>query len=262
MKQTKTMKQTAITISMINEQGMNRTEGQTLRAVDGEQRMTSMEIAELTGKQHKHVMEAIRRMEPAWEKVQGTKFRLSQRNYELPTGGMKAVPCYLLTKTECLYIATKFNDEARARLVLRWQQLEEDRREALEWERWKARWSQIERPQGQRLLGVSDEEILDEADDIIGDELDELNRDSDDCYTPTDIGAPFGLEGRDLNSFLCDKGVIHWSKGQWRLTPKFMHQGLTEDRSFIYHGRNGHRKTQSRLVWTEKGRDFVLGLIG
>ena len=256
------MKQTAITISMINQQGMNRTEGQTLRAVDGEQRMTSMEIAELTGKQHKHVMEAIRRMEPAWEKVQGTKFRLSQRNYELPTGGMKAVPCYSLTKTECLYIATKFNDEARARLVIRWQQLEEDRREALEWERWKSRWSQIERPQGQRLLGVSDEEILDEADDIIGDELDELNRDSDDCYTPTDIGAPFGLEGRDLNSFLCDKGIIHWSKGQWRLTPKFMHQGLTEDRSFIYHDRNGHRKTQSRLVWTEKGRDFVLGLIG
>ena len=256
------MKQTAITISMINQQGMNRTEGQSLRAVDGEQRMTSMEIAELTGKQHKHVMEAIRRMEPAWEKVQGTKFRLSQRNYELPTGGMKAVPCYSLTKTECLYIATKFNDEARARLVIRWQQLEEDRREALEWERWKARWSQIERPQGQRLLGVSDEEILDEADDIIGDELDELNRDSDDCYTPTDIGAPFGLEGRDLNSFLCDKGIIQWSKGQWRLTPKYLHQGLTEDRSFIYHGRNGRRKTRSRLVWTEKGRDFVLGLIG
>ena len=49
---------------------------------------------------------------------------------------MKSIPCYSLTKTECLYIATKFNDEARARLVLRWQQLEEDRREALEWERW------------------------------------------------------------------------------------------------------------------------------
>ncbi len=26
--------------------------------------------------------------------------------------------CYLLTKTECLYIATKFNDEARAKLGL------------------------------------------------------------------------------------------------------------------------------------------------
>jgi phage regulator Rha-like protein len=41
------MKQTAITISL------NRTNS----AVDGEQRMTSVEIAELTGKQHCHVME-------------------------------------------------------------------------------------------------------------------------------------------------------------------------------------------------------------
>ena len=224
--------------------------------------MTSLEIAELTGKQHKNVMQAIRNMEPAWEKVTGLKFQLCEKSYLLANGVTKKQPFYQLTKTECLYIATKFNDEARARLVLRWQQLEEDRREALEWERWKARWSQIERPQGQRLLGVSDEEILDEADDIIGDELDELNRASDGCYSPTEIGKPFGLEGRDLNSFLCDKGVIRWSKGQWRLTPKYLHQGLTEDRSFIYHGRNGHRKTQSRLVWTEKGRDFVLGLIG
>ena len=38
--------------------------------------MTSLEIAELTGKQHKHVMEAIRKMEPAWEKVNGSNFRL------------------------------------------------------------------------------------------------------------------------------------------------------------------------------------------
>ncbi|MCR5121121.1 MAG: Rha family transcriptional regulator, partial [Ruminococcus sp.] len=36
-------------------------------------------------------------------------------------------PCYSLTKTECLYVATKFNDEARAKLVLRWEQLEKER---------------------------------------------------------------------------------------------------------------------------------------
>ena len=33
--------------------------------------MTSLEIAELTGKQHKDVMKAIRNMEPAWLKVNG-----------------------------------------------------------------------------------------------------------------------------------------------------------------------------------------------
>ena len=37
-------------------------------------------------------MEAIRRMEPAWEKVQGLKFELSSRIYNLPNGGTKVVP--------------------------------------------------------------------------------------------------------------------------------------------------------------------------
>ncbi len=82
------------------------------------------EEVELTGKQHKNIMQAIRNMEPAWEKVQGLKFQLSSRTYQLPNGGTKEVPCYVLSKTECLYIATKFNDEARAKLVIRWEQLE------------------------------------------------------------------------------------------------------------------------------------------
>ena len=110
-------KTTAITISM------NRTNS----AVDGEQRMTSMEIAELTGKNHFDVLRAIRKMEPAWEKVTECKFAVSE--YKDSTG--RTLPCY----------------------------------------------------------------------------------------------------------------------------------SLTTNRSFIYYGRNGHRKTQSRLVWTEKGRQFVLDML-
>lgn len=249
------MKQKAITISLIKKN--NNIEDNA-----AEQRMTSLEIAELTGKQHKNVMQAIRNMEPAWEKVTGLKFQLCEKSYLLANGVRKKQPFYQLTKTECLYIATKFNDEARARLVLRWQELEMDQREALEWERWKARWSQIERPKGSiALLGCTEEEILDEADDIIGEELDELNQRSDDCYTPSEIGKPFGLDGRDLNSFLCDQGIIQWAKGQWMPTRKFMNQGLTENRSVVIHGRNGRRRTVSRLVWTAKGRDFIMNII-
>ena len=77
--------------------------------------MTSLEIAELTGKQHNDVLKAIRKMEPAWTKAQGGKFSLLQKNYNLPNGSTKLTPYYSLTKTECLYIATKFNDEARAK---------------------------------------------------------------------------------------------------------------------------------------------------
>ena len=77
--------------------------------------MTSLEIAQVTGKSHNHLMRDIRNMESAWEKIAQSKFGLS--TYKDATG--RTLPCYILTKTECLYIATKFNDEARAKLVLR-----------------------------------------------------------------------------------------------------------------------------------------------
>ena len=38
-------------------------------------------------------------------------------------------PMYLLDYRECMYIATKFNDEARAKLILRWDELEKEDRE-------------------------------------------------------------------------------------------------------------------------------------
>lgn len=82
--------------------------------------MTSLEIAEVTGRNHKDVMRSIREMEEAWVKVNGRKFALVE--YKDAKGEMR--PCYSLGKTECLYIATKFNDEARAKLVLRWEELE------------------------------------------------------------------------------------------------------------------------------------------
>jgi len=52
-------------------------------------------------------MKAIRNMEPAWEKVNGCKFALVE--YQDKKGELR--PCYQLTKTECLYIATKFIGE-------------------------------------------------------------------------------------------------------------------------------------------------------
>ena len=60
-------------------------------------------------------------MERAWEKVNGGKFSLVE--YTDKKGEKR--PEYRLNKMEYLYIATKFNDEARAKLVIRWVELEE-----------------------------------------------------------------------------------------------------------------------------------------
>lgn len=82
--------------------------------------MTSREIAEITGKRHDNVMRDIRNMEPAWEKVNALKFELVEY---VDKKGEKRLE-YQLDKREVLYVATKWNDEIRARIILRWEELE------------------------------------------------------------------------------------------------------------------------------------------
>lgn len=107
-----------------NNQNPQKDSMQVATLIHETDKMSSLEIAELTGKPHSDLLKAIRTMEPAWEKISGGKFSLAE--YTDAQG--KSRPCYELTKTECLYIATKFNDEARAKLVLRWEELELEKR--------------------------------------------------------------------------------------------------------------------------------------
>ena len=200
--------------------------------------MSSLEIAELTGKMHKDVMKAIRNMEPAWGKVTGRNFALSE--YKDSTG--RSLPCYQLSKTECLYIATKFNDEARAKLVLRWRELEEERMRQM--------------PQIRHLL-VSDQDVMHEAEEIVGRTLVENNRNADGCITASEIAKAMGMEARDLNSFLVDQKIQRWVRGQYRLTPQYEGRGLAQDRLFIYYSKNGKQKEQTYLVWTQKGAEMI-----
>ncbi len=205
------------------------------------QSMTSLEIAQVTGKMHKHVMEAIRKMEPAWLKVNGSNFRLV--DYKDSKGELR--PCYSLSKTECLYIATKFNDEARAKLVIRWQQLEQERL----------------MHQGVRHLLVTDQDVIHEAEIIIGRTLVSFNQNADGCITASDIAKAIGMEVKDLNSFLIDRRVQRWSRGKYHLTPEYEGLGLAQDRLFIYYSKDGKQKERTYLVWTTKGAEMINKMI-
>ena len=217
---------------------------QNLSAMNA-QRMTSLEIAEVTGKPHNDVLKAIRKMEPAWEKVCQGKFSLTSRTIVQPNGGTREVPCYSLTKTECLYIATKFNDEARAKLVIRWQQLEQERL----------------MHQGVRHLLVTDKDVIHEAEIIIGRTLVSFNQHADGCITASDIAKAIGMEVKDLNSFLTDKKIQHWKRGQYHLTPEYEGLGLAQDRLFIYYSKDGKQKERTYLVWTTKGAEMINKMI-
>ncbi len=84
--------------------------------------ITSREIAMLTGKRHADLLREVRKMEADWQTVAQSSF--TQGYYKLKATGNQEHPMFILTKTESLYIATKFNNVLRAKVIKRWEQLE------------------------------------------------------------------------------------------------------------------------------------------
>jgi len=203
--------------------------------------MTSLEIAELTGKQHKNLMRDIRNMEPAWVKIAGLKFELG--SYEDANGQMR--PCYFLTKTECLYIATKFNDEARARLVLRWQELE-----LAEQERQTAEVRKLESKA--MLLEDICATLKPKA------EFTDAVLCSEDTLTVTQMAQDYGVGPVRFNRLLEALHIQHRVGGQWVLFAP--HQGRGYVHSYTtYHvsSKDGYIRTQLFTRWTQLGRRFL-----
>ena len=211
------------------------------------QHMTSLEIAELTGKQHKHVMEAVRKMEPAWVKTCGSNFRLTSRTIVQPNGGTREVPCYSLTKTECLYIATKFNDEARAKLVLRWEELEK---------------AEARRKMAETRCLPEPEKILALADEIIGEGLRLLNADAEDTLTATQVAKTFNMTVFDFNQVLSDMGIQYRRHGRWNISDDLQDRGFTALRTYVSYSLKGEKKVRHYMTWTLAGLRYLNSKLG
>ncbi len=84
--------------------------------------MTSREIAELTGKQHAHVMRDIRAMMEALEQNPDLDSVCRTTTYAGSNG--QAYDQYELDKDTCLTLLLGYDAAARMKVVKRWQELE------------------------------------------------------------------------------------------------------------------------------------------
>ncbi len=257
---------------------------------DVQQSMTSMDIAEITGKRHKDVLKAIRTMEPAWEKEQGRKFALLQRYTSAGNGAMKLNPYYELTKTECLYVATKFNDQARAKLVLRWEQLERERlcrqpqptASATAGSNLPADPSQLTRKQLLLMALEAEEEnerLKAEKEELEADNyglmiengekdrqiesmkqrisyLDLIDR-SKNTLNTTQIAQDYGMSALAFNQLLKGLHIQYNSGGQWILYAQFLNKGYVANRQLEIIHSNKYRSYKQLTVWTNAGRHFL-----
>lgn len=257
-----------------------------------QQTITSMEIAEITGKNHYDVMKAIRKMEPAWEEIQGGKFSVLQRVTQLGNGGTKKNPYYSLTKTECLFVATKFNDQARAKLVLRWEQLEKERLmqqsqpepqpSAANGSNLPADPRSLSRLQILQLALQAEEEnerLRKEGDDLRAENMGllidngqkditirELNDkvaymhmvdQAEDTLNTTQIAQAYGMSAIAFNNLLKGLRIQYSSGGQWILYADYINRGYTANRQVEICHSNQRRSYKQLTVWTRAGAHFL-----
>lgn len=236
--------------------------------VDGE-RMTSLQIAEITGKPHADVMKAIRKMEPAWSKINGGNFSLVE--YKDKKGETR--PCYSLNKEECLYIATKFNDEARAKLIKRWKELEEQHQkpsvpqnylEALKSlvkaEEEREQLALENRKQQQEIVTISKENM--ELGSRITEMLPKVSYydkilQSNATMTITQIAQDYGMSAVRMNKELESMRIQHKVRGQWILYGQFLTGGYVHSRAVDIIRSDGRHDVKYNTEWTTKGRIFL-----
>lgn len=235
--------------------------------VDGE-RMTSLQIAEITARLHKNVMRAIRNMEPAWEKINGRKFELV--DYKDEKGETR--PCFSLNKEECLYIATKFNDEARAKLIKRWKELEEQSKPSVPQNYLEALKSLVKSEEEKQQLALQNKRqqatilTISKENMKLGNKITEMLPkvsyydqilQSNATMTVTQIAQDYGMSAIKLNLLLSDMKIQHKMRGQWILYGQFLTGGYVHSRAIDIIRSDGRHDVKYNTEWTTKGRIFL-----
>ncbi len=175
------------------------------------------------------------------------------------------IPCYMLTKLQTLFIATKFNDDARAKLVLAWHQLEMEKRGRIPHTFAQAlrlaaeQQEQIEQQQAQ--LEAQSSQILQLTSEVLKMEKTQTYMDKifacPSTVKTTVIAQDYGMSAKSFNSLLNRLGVQYRCGTEWILYAKYLKEGYVKDKPFLFKHKDGTEGVCSNVQWTQKGRAFL-----
>ncbi len=232
------------------------------------QGMTSLQIAEVTGKNHAHVMRDIRNLLD--KGVSESNFGLSSYKQKQPNGGMKDVAMYELTPKGCLILASGYDPVLREKIVNKleeYQQKEraniislpnfEDPAEAA------MAWAKEYREK--KVLAIENKKLEEENIQLAA-ENQELKHDknyldlimrSKALLTISQIAQDYGMSGKALNKKLADMGIQYSINGQWILYAKYKDCGYVSSRSIDITRADGRPDVVLHTEWTQAGRKFL-----
>lgn len=207
-------------------------------------------------------------MEDAWHKVNGRRFALVE--YTDRKGEKR--PCYQLAKIECLYIATKFNDEARAKLVLRWEQLERkntpqlpttylDALKALVASEEEKQALAADNAKKQQAIEMKDAQII-ELDTAVNNMKPKVSYVDNilqckDTINVTQIAQDYGMSAKAFNVLLRNLKIQHKVGQTWIVYGKYLAKGYVQSETFTYAKADGTQGVRTFTKWSQRGRLFL-----
>lgn len=228
------------------------------------QSMTSLQIAELTGKKHHHIVRDIRRL--LKQGVNETNFGLV--DYVDSKGELR--PCFKLTKKGCLILASGYNPILREAIINRWEELETEKRIT----------HQVPQTFAQALLlAAQQQEQIEEQQKQIAEqkqlvsaqgELIEAMKpkvsycdvilQSQSTTNTTTIAQDYGMCSGKFNKLLHTLGIQHKVGKVWVLYSKYIGKGYVQSITQPIE-KSATGKCFTFSTWTQKGRLFLYEIL-
>lgn len=83
---------------------------------------------------------------------------------------------------------------------------------------------------------------------------------STDCITTTTVAEDLGVTARFLNKQLEKIGIQYFQSGLWHLKGEFRRWKLAKTSTYTFVKGNRETGTRTQLVWTQRGKRFILAL--
>lgn len=240
---------------------------------DGVEYITSTALAEYFDKRHDNVLRDIRQMEPKWFEAFNnnnsnlrscsTAFLQVPVDVKVGNGAIKTTHQYALTRDQALYVATKYDDVMRAKLVQDWvvtkaqvitNELPNDYLSALK--------ALVASEEAKQLVESKNKELAEKiAEDAPKVGYYETVINSKDLLPITIIAKDLGMSAQTLNATLADLGVQYRVGDSWVLYSKYQGLGYTKTKDITYPAQDGEVHVKTHTYWSQKGREFIVNLL-
>lgn len=218
------------------------------------QTMSSREIAELTGKQHSHVLRDCDKLNEYYEKLQLPKIGEMFSIRQLPNGGETNDRYFELTRMQTFDLMTGYDIPLRIKVNRRWEELEIEKES-----------NQYKLPQtyseALRELADTNDKLIEAEEEIKvlapKAEYCEKVLESEGAFTITIIAKELEMSAIQLNNLLKAYKIQYKSGDSWVLYAQYDGLGYTTTNTYVDNNGISHINT----VWTQKGRMFIHDLI-